>query len=58
MGIPGNANEHNFDVKTILPGSDGIYIGGGFSKVDGKGRPKTAKLDWDGDSSTRTRPPA
>ena len=48
VGIPGNANEHNFDVKTILPGADGIYIGGGFSKVDGKGRPKTAKLDWNG----------
>ena len=49
VGIPGNANEHSFDVKTILPGSDGIYIGGGFGKVDGKGRPKTAKLDWNGD---------
>ncbi len=48
VGIPGKANEHNFDVKTILPASDGIYIGGGFSKVDGKGRPKTAKLDWNG----------
>ena len=48
VGIPGNANEHNFDVKTILSGADGIYIGGGFSKVDGKGRPKTAKLDWNG----------
>jgi hypothetical protein len=48
VGIPGNANEHSFDVKTILPGSDGIYIGGGFSKVDGKGKPKTAKLDWNG----------
>lgn len=49
VGIPGNVNEHNFDVKTILPGSDGIFIGGGFSKVDGKGKPKTAKLDWNGD---------
>jgi hypothetical protein len=48
VGIPGKANEHSFDVKTILPGSDGIYIGGGFSQVDGKGKPKTAKLDWDG----------
>lgn len=48
VGIPGNANEDSFDVKTILPGPDGLYIGGGFSKVDGKGKPKTAKLDFDG----------
>lgn len=52
VGIPGNTNEHSFDVKTILPGSDGLYIGGGFSKVNGTGRPKTAKLNWDGTLAT------
>jgi hypothetical protein len=52
VGIPGATNEHSFDVKTILPGSDGLYIGGGFSKVNGKGRPKTAKLNWDGTLAT------
>jgi hypothetical protein len=52
VGIPGAANEHSFDVKTILPGSDGLYIGGGFGKVNGKGRPKTAKLNWDGTLNT------
>ncbi|CAN5809622.1 hypothetical protein BH18ACT17_BH18ACT17_06420 [soil metagenome] len=52
VGIPGNANEASFDVKTILAGTDGLYIGGGFGKIDGKGRPKTAKLNWDGTLNT------
>jgi hypothetical protein len=52
VGVPGATNEHSFDVKTILPGSDGLYIGGGFGKVNGKGRPKTAKLNWDGTLAT------
>ena len=57
VGIPGNANEAHFDVKTILPGADGLYIGGGFGKVNGKGRPKTAKLNWDGTLNTVYKTP-
>jgi hypothetical protein len=45
VGIPGNANEHKFSVRTLLAGDDGLYVGGSFSKVNGKGRPKTAKVD-------------
>ncbi|MDH5223361.1 MAG: hypothetical protein OEW46_01130 [Actinomycetota bacterium] len=48
VGIPGNSNEGTFEVRTILAGPDGLYVGGAFSKVDGKGRPKTAKLEFDG----------
>jgi hypothetical protein len=44
VGIPGKANEHTFEVRTILAGNDGLYVGGAFSKVNGKGRPKTAKV--------------
>ena len=44
VGIPGNTNEHTFTVRTILAGDDGLYVGGSFSKVNGKGRPKTAKV--------------
>jgi len=44
VGIPGNANEHTFEVRTLLAGNDGLYVGGAFSKVNGKGRPKTAKV--------------
>jgi len=45
VGIPGNANEHKFSVRTIVAADDGLYVGGSFSKVNGKGRPKTAKVD-------------
>ena len=45
VGIPGKANEHTFEVRTILPADDGLYVGGAFSKVNGKGRPKTAKVN-------------
>jgi hypothetical protein len=48
VGIPGSTTENKFEVDVILPGPDGLYIGGAFSKVDGVGRPKTAKLNWDG----------
>lgn len=48
VGIPGSTTESKFEVRTILPGTDGLYVGGAFSKVNGVGRPKTAKLNWDG----------
>jgi hypothetical protein len=48
VGIPGSSTENKFEVDTILPGSDGLYIGGAFSQVDGGLRSKTAKLNWDG----------
>jgi hypothetical protein len=56
VGIPGAANDASFVVNTILPASYAIYIGGAFSKVNGKGRPKTAKLGFDGtlDGSFKT----
>jgi hypothetical protein len=46
VGVPGAANEHTFEVRTILAGNDGLYFGGAFSKVNGKGRQKTAKVDF------------
>ena len=48
VGVPGASNEHTFFVYEILPAPDGMYIGGAFSKVDGKGRSKAAKLNYDG----------
>ena len=48
VGIPGASNDASFVVDKILPGPGAIYIGGSFSKVNGKGRPKTAKLGLDG----------
>jgi hypothetical protein len=48
VGIPGNANEQGYIVYSILPGTDGLYLGGAFSKVDGKGANKLAKVNFDG----------
>lgn len=48
VGVPGASNENKFFVYEILPGSDGLYIGGSFSKVDAKGRSKAAKIGFDG----------
>ena len=48
VGVPGASNEAKFFVYEILPGTDGLYIGGAFSKVDGKGRAKAAKIGFDG----------
>jgi hypothetical protein len=48
VGVPGASNENKFFVYEALPGANGLYIGGAFSKVNGVGRPKTAELNWDG----------
>ena len=48
VGVPGASNEKNFFVYEILPGANGLFIGGSFSKVDGKGRAKAAKIGLDG----------
>lgn len=48
VGVPAAANEAKVFVYEILPGSDGLYIGGAFSKVNGKGRSKAAKITLDG----------
>jgi hypothetical protein len=48
VGTPGSASEKSFTVKTILPGSNAVFIGGAFSIVNGKSRIKTAKLNLDG----------
>jgi hypothetical protein len=47
VGVP-TGNLANFEVLKILPGPDALYIGGAFSKVDGKGRIKMAKLSYNG----------
>lgn len=47
VGAP-DGNLANFEVLKILPGSNALYIGGAFSKVDGKGRNKMAKLSYAG----------
>jgi hypothetical protein len=44
VGVPKSAGE----VRTILAGSDGLYVGGTFTKVNGVGRQNTAKLNWNG----------
>ena len=48
VGIPGASNENKSFVYEILPASDGMYVGGSFSKVNGKGRAKLAKVGYDG----------
>jgi len=48
VGVPGAANENKVFVYEILPGTDGLYIGGSFTKVNGSGRSKTAKLTFNG----------
>jgi hypothetical protein len=48
VGVPGADNANKFRVFKILPGPDGLYIGGAFSFVNGTGRSKTAKLNFDG----------
>ena len=48
----------NFRVLSILTGPDSLYISGGFSKVDGKGRNKIAKLNYDGVVDATFRPAA
>lgn len=55
IGVPGASNEDKFFVYEITPASDGLFIGGSFSKVDGKGRTKLAKLDYGGDLITGFR---
>jgi hypothetical protein len=48
VGVPGAANESKVFVYEILPASDGLFIGGALSKVNGKGRSKMGKLNFDG----------
>lgn len=48
VGVPGDPKEQSFIVYSLLPGPDGLYIGGAFSKVDGMGAQKIAKVNWDG----------
>lgn len=55
VGIPGASNENKFFVYEIAPAGDGMYIGGAFSKVNGKGRPKLAKVAYDGNLVTAFR---
>jgi hypothetical protein len=51
-------NLANFRVLSILTDTDSLYISGGFSKVDGKGRNKIAKLSYDGVVDPAFRPAA
>jgi len=48
VGIPGAPNANTFFVYKVLPAADGLFVGGGFSKVNGMSRSKTAKLNFDG----------
>ncbi len=47
-GVPGAANENKIFVYEILPASDGLYIGGSFTKMNGTGRSKAAKITYAG----------
>ncbi len=47
-GVPGAANENKIFVYEILPSSDGLYIGGSFTKMNGTGRSKAAKITYAG----------
>lgn len=55
IGVPGASNEDKFFVYEITPAADGMYVGGAFSKVNGKGRPKLAKLSYAGNLITSFR---
>jgi hypothetical protein len=48
IGVPGASNENKTFVYEILPGSDGLYVGGVFTKVNGVGRSKAAKITFGG----------
>ncbi len=48
VGVPGASNENKTFVYEILPGAGGLYIGGVFTKVDGLGRSKAAKVTFGG----------
>ncbi len=48
VGVPGASNENKTFVYEILPGNDGLYIGGVFTKVDALGRSKAAKVTFGG----------
>ena len=48
VGVPGAANENKIFVYEILPASDGLFIGGALSKVNGIVRSKAAKIGFDG----------
>lgn len=57
VGVPGASNDKSFLVNTILPGPNAIFIGGAFSKVNGKVRFKTAKLGFDGSLAATFKTP-
>ena len=48
VGLPGAAGEAGYYAYSLLVGSDGVYVGGAFNKVDGASRGNVAKLNWDG----------
>ena len=53
VGVPGASNENTFFVYSIVPGTGGLFIGGAFTRVNGKaGHQKVAKLNWDGSVNT------
>ena len=58
VGVPGNPSDYKYCVYKVLPAPDGIYIGGAFSFVNGLGRSKTAKLNFDGTLVTSWKTPA
>jgi hypothetical protein len=47
-GVPGASNEDKTFVYEILPASDGLYVGGSFTKMNATGRSKVAKVTFGG----------